>query len=129
VGLAASKLFLAMGSIKAIGGVTVMVVVVIICLKLIPPYFSNYEFEDFIKNEAMQSTYGTRTEEEIRESVVKHAREYDIQLTGKQVHVSRTGTSGTGTLTIEAEYSIPVSLPGYSTTLEFHPSSSNKGLY
>jgi len=65
----------------------------------------------------------------IRESVVKHAREYAIQLTGRQVHVSRTGNSGTGTLTIEAEYSIPVSLPGYSTTLEFHPSSSNKGLY
>ena len=118
-----------MGSIKAIGGVAVMVVVVTICLKLIPPYFSNYEFEDFIKNEAIQSTYGTRSEEEIRESVVKHAREYDIQLTGRQVHVSRTGNSGTGTLTIEAEYSIPVSMPGYSTTLEFHPSSSNKGLY
>ena len=114
---------------KAIAGVAVMVLVAIFCFKFIPPYFSNYQFEDFIKNEAIQSTYGTRSEEEIRESVVKHAREYDIPLTGKQVHVSRTGNSGTGTLTIEAEYSIPVSMPGYSTTLEFHPSSSNKGLY
>src|SRR4030081_1614456 len=88
----------------------------IFCIKFIPPYFSNYQFEDFIKNEAIQSTYGTRSEEEIPESVVKHAREYDIQLTGRQVHVSRTGNSGTGTLTIEAEYSIPVRMPGYSTT-------------
>jgi hypothetical protein len=118
-----------MGSLKAIFGVAVMVLVGIVCLKLIPPYFSNYEFEDFIKNEALQSTYGNRTEEEIRESVIKHARDYDIQLTTQQVRVSRTGTSGTGSLTIEAQYSIPVSLPGYSTTLEFHPSSSNKGLY
>jgi len=118
-----------MGSMKAIAGVAVMVLVAIFCFKFIPPYFSNYQFEDFIKNEAMQSTYGTRSEEEIRESVVKHAREYDIPLTGKQVHVARTGNSGTGTLTIEAEYSIPVSMPGYSTTLEFHPSSSNKRLY
>jgi hypothetical protein len=118
-----------MGSLKAIGGILIMVVAAIFCIKLIPPYFANYQFEDFIKNEAIQSTYGTRSEEEIRESVVKHAQDYDIPLTGRQVHVSRTGTSGTGSLTISAEYSIPVSLPGYETTLEFHPSSSNKGLY
>ncbi|MBI3475258.1 MAG: hypothetical protein HY010_05975 [Acidobacteria bacterium] len=110
-------------------GVGMMVLAAIFCLKLIPPYFSNYQFEDAIKNEALQSTYGSRSEEEIRESVIKHAREYDIQLTNKQVRVSRTGTSGTGSLTIEAQYSVPVTLPGYSTTLEFHPSSSNKGLY
>lgn len=114
---------------KAIIGVVVMVLVAIVCWKLVPPYFSNYQFEDFIKNEALQSTYGTRTEEDIRDSVVKHAHDYDIPLTAKQVRVSRTGSSGTGTLTIEAQYSVPVSLPGYTTTLEFHPSSSNKGVY
>jgi hypothetical protein len=118
-----------MGSVKMILGVGMMVVVAIVCLKLVPPYFANYEFEDAIKNEALQSTYGTRSEEDIRDAVVKHAREYDIPLTSKQVKVIRTGNSGTGTLTIEANYSIPVSMPGYATTLEFHPSSSNKGIY
>lgn len=118
-----------MGSIKMILGVAMMVLAAILCLKLVPPYFSNYQFEDFIKNESLQSTYSTRSEDEIRESVIKHAREYDIQLTAKQVHVIRTGSSGTGTLTIEAEYSLPVNLPGYSTVLEFHPSSKNKGVY
>jgi len=110
-------------------GVAGMLLVGIICLKLIPPYFANYQFEDAIKNEALQSTYGSRSEEEIRESVIKKAHEYDIDLTRTQVRVIRTGNSGTGSLTIEAQYSIPVNLPGYSTTLEFHPSSSNKGLY
>jgi hypothetical protein len=110
-------------------GVGMMVLVTIVCAKLIPPYFSNYEFEDFIKNEALQATYGSRTEDDIRDAVVKHARDYDIQLTARQVRVTRTGTSGTGSLSIEAEYSVPVNLPGYSTTLEFHPSSSNKGIY
>jgi hypothetical protein len=118
-----------MGTMKAIAGVLLLVVVGLLSVKLIPPYFSNYQFEDFIKNEALQSTYGTRTEEDIRESVIKHAREYDIELTTKQVRVSRTGSSGTGSVMIEAEYSIPVNLPGYSTTLQFHPSTSNKGVY
>jgi len=114
---------------KAILGVAVMVAVAIVCIKLIPPYFSNYEFEDFIKNEALQSTYGSRSETDIRDAVIKHARDYDIQLTTAQVKVTRSGNSGTGSLSIEADYSVPVSLPGYTTTLEFHPSTKNKGIY
>ena len=118
-----------MASLKLIFGVAIFVIVALVGLKLIPPFFSNYELEDAIKTEATQSTYSTRTEEDIRESIIKQARNYDIALTPKQVHVSRVGGFGAGTLAIDAEYSVPVDLPGYSTTLEFHPSSKNKGVY
>ena len=114
---------------KAILGVVLMVAVGIVCVKLIPPYFSNYEFEDFIKNEALQSTYGSRSENDIRDSVIKHARDYDIELTVAQVKVTRSGINGVGSLAIEANYIVPVNLPGYSMTLEFHPSTKNKGVY
>ena len=63
------------------------------------------------------------------DAVIKQARNYDIALTPKQVKVSRVGGFGIGTLAIEAEYSVPVELPGFSTTLSFHPSSQNKGVY
>jgi hypothetical protein len=118
-----------MASLKLIFGVAIFVIVAMVGLKLIPPFFSNYELEDAIKTEATQSTYSTRTEEDIRESIIKQARNYDIALTPKQVHVSRVGGFGVGTLAIDAEYSVPIDLPGYSTTLEFHPSSKNKGVY
>lgn len=118
-----------MGTVKALLGLLLVAVVVIIGIKIIPPYFSNYEFEDFIKNEALQSTYTTRSEDDIRESIIKRARDYDIQLTTRQVKVSRNGSNGSGSLFIEAEYSVPVDLPGYSTTLTFHPSSKNKGVF
>ena len=118
-----------MGTVKAIVGLAVMAAVVVIGLKVIPPYFSNYEFEDYIKNEALQSTYGTRSEDDIREAVIKHAREYDIQLTSKQVRVVRGGAGGGASLTIEADYTVPLDLPGYTTTLEFHPSTKNKSIY
>lgn len=118
-----------MGTLKAILGLLVIGAVAIIGIKIIPPYFSNYEFEDYIKNEALQSTYSTRSEDEIRESIIKRARDYDIQLNSRQVKVSRTGSNGNGSLFIEAEYSVPVELPGYSTTLTFHPTTSNKGVY
>jgi len=102
---------------------------VLVGIKVIPPYFSNYELEDSLKTEALQATYSTRTEDDIREAVIKEARKYDIALTAKQVHVSRVGGFATGTLAIDAEYSVPIELPGYSTIIEFHPSTKNKGVF
>lgn len=118
-----------MATLKLILVVGLMAAVVLAGIKVIPPFFANYQFQDSIKNEAVQSTYTTRTEEDIREAIIKQARNYDIELTPKQVHVSRTGGFGQGTLSIEAEYSVPVDLPGYSTTLNFHPTSENKGVF
>jgi hypothetical protein len=114
---------------KLVFGFAVFAVVALVCFKLIPPFFANYELEDAIKTEATQSTYSTRSEDDIRQAIIKEARNYDIALTPKQVHVVRVGSLGTGTLAIDAEYSVPVDLPGYSTTLEFHPSTQNKGVY
>jgi len=118
-----------MATFKLILGVGVIVLVVFLGLKTVPVFFSNYEFEDFIKEEALQSTYSTRSEDDIRDAVIKHAHNYDISLTPPQVHVSRTGGNGTGSLTIEADYSVPIDLPGYSMTLDFHPSTKNKGVF
>ena len=118
-----------MATLKLMIGLAVFCILGLVGVKLIPPYFSNYELEDEIKTEALQATYSTRSEEDIRDAVIKHARNYDIALTPKQVRISRVGGFGTGTLAIEADYSVPVDLPGYSTTIEFHPSSKNKGIY
>ena len=118
-----------MATLKLILGVGIFVAMGLVGFKIIPPYFSNYQFEDSLKTEAVQATYSTRSEEDVRDAVIKQARNYDIALTPKQVHVSRVGGFGQGTLAIDAEYSVPIELPGYSTTLEFHPSSKNKGVY
>lgn len=118
-----------MATLKLIFGIAIFLALVVVGVKVIPPFFSNYELEDAIKTEALQSTYSTRTEEDVRETIIKEAKKYDIALTPKQVHVSRIGNQGTGTLAIEADYSIPLDLPGYSTTLDFHPSTKNKGIF
>jgi len=120
---------LLMATLKLIFVLGVLAALVLVGARVIPPYFSNYEFEDSIKTEAVQATYTTRTEDDIREAVIKAARKYDIALTPKQVHVSRSGTIATGSLTIEADYSVPIDLPGYSTVIEFHPSTQNKGVF
>ena len=118
-----------MGTIKLVLGFGVIVAAVLFGIAFIPPYFANYQFEDQLKTEALAATYTTRTEEEIKTVILRKAKDLDIPLEDKQVKVVRTGNMGTGTLSITADYTIPVSMPGYQTSLEFHASSSNKGVY
>jgi len=118
-----------MAILKLLFGVAIFGAVILAGIKVIPPYFANYELQDSIKTEALQATYTSRTEDDIRESVIKEARKYDIALTPKQVHVTRAGSIVSGTISIEAQYSVPLELPGYSGTLEFHPSTENKGVF
>jgi acyl-CoA synthetase (AMP-forming)/AMP-acid ligase II len=114
------KVILTFGALLAMG---------LVGVKVIPPYYSNYEFEDAIKNEALQSTYTSRSVDDIRATVIKHAHEYDITLTPAQVHVVRNGSVGTGILEIDAQYTVPLEFPGYSTSMDFHPSTSNKAIF
>jgi hypothetical protein len=118
-----------MATLKLLFGVAIIGALVLVGIKVIPPYFSNYELEDSIKTEALQATYTTRTEEDVRNAVIKEARKYDIVLTPQQVHVSRVGGIASGSLMIEAEYSVPIELPGYSTIIQFHPSTKNKAVF
>jgi hypothetical protein len=118
-----------MGRIKLVLGIFVIIAAVYVCAELIPPFFSNYQFEDAIKTEALQSTYTTRTEDAIRDTVFKKAQDLEIPITKDDIKVQRAGSLGSGSLTIETQYTAHVDLPGYPLDLHFHPSSKNKGVF
>lgn len=112
-----------MKTVKALFGLLVVVAVFYTAWKIIPPYFSEYQFEDAIAAEARFSSYNqTRSEQDIREAMAKKAAEYDIPLKAEEIHVQRNGSE----LTIWADYTVHVDLPGYPFDIKFHPNSKNK---
>jgi hypothetical protein len=118
-----------MGSIKLIFGIFVIVAAIFLAAELIPPYFSNYQFEDGIKSEAQLATYSTKPEDAIRDTIFKKAQDLEIPITREQIKVHRSGLTGTGTVMIQASYTVHVDLPGYPLDLHFDPSVKNKGAF
>jgi hypothetical protein len=118
-----------MATLKMALGLFAIVAVVYLCATLIPPFFANYEFEDAIKSEAQMSTYSTKTEEDIRNSIFKKAQDLEIPITKDEIKVQRSGNQGSGSVSIEADYTVHVSLPGYPLDLHFDPSSKNRGVF
>lgn len=110
-------------------GIALMVAVAYVCWEMIPPYFANYQFEDAIETEARLSTYSTKSEDAIRDTILKRAQDLEIPISKDQILVQRSGATGTGYVLIEANYAVHVDLPGYPMDLTFHPSTKNKGAY
>lgn len=118
-----------MSTVKLLLGVAVIVAVVVVGVQVLPPFLNNYQFQDALNNQAMAATYTSKSEEDIRDTAYKTAKEMDIPIKPEQIKVVRAGSLGTGTLAIEADYTVHVDLPGYPLDLNFHAATKNKGLY
>jgi len=117
-----------MGTVKALIGFLVIVAIIYVLFQVAPPELSNYSFEDDLKTVAVTGGANPHTtDDELVATVIKKAQEHQIALTPEQVTVQRIGTPGMNAVYVAADYSVPVSLPGYSFSLHFTPSSGNRG--
>jgi len=118
-----------MGTVKALVGLLAIIGVIYCAFQIIPPELSNYSFQDDLRNIAMVGGANPhQTDQEIIDSIMKKAAEHQITLAPEQITVQRIGTPGAPAVYVGAEYSVPVSFPGYSFTLHFNPSSGNRGM-
>ncbi|HWR34629.1 MAG TPA: hypothetical protein VN622_02020 [Clostridia bacterium] len=111
-----------MKNLKALFGLAVLFAAVYVAWAVLPPYYNNFQFQDAVDAEAKMSSYSTKTEFEMQESLAKKAQEFDIPLKAEQIHVVRSGNE----LSIWAEYQIHVDLPLYPVDLRFQPATKNK---
>ncbi|HKV77821.1 MAG TPA: hypothetical protein VJP02_06765 [Candidatus Sulfotelmatobacter sp.] len=118
-----------MGTVKAIIGFLLIIGVIYCGFQIIPPELTNYSFQDDLRNIAMVGGANPhQTDQELIDAIMKKAREHDITLAPEQITVQRIGTPGAPAVFVAADYSVPVSLPGYSFSLHFTPSSGNRQL-
>ena len=111
-----------MKTIKAILGVALVVGGTYYGYLLIPPYFNNYQLQDYIESEARLNTYSTKPEQDIKDGILKQARNLEIPLRAEDISVQR----GSGELLISCSYTVHVDLPGYPLDLKFTPASKGK---
>ncbi len=117
-----------MGTLKAIIGILAIIAAIYAVFQIVPPELTNYSFQDDLRQVAMIGGSNPHTsDQELIDSIVKKAQDHQITLAPETVTVQRIGTPGSPAVYVAADYSVPVSLPGYSFTLHFTPSSGNKG--
>ncbi len=115
-----------MRTVKIILGLAVLVFVSIAGRQIGASEIANIRLHDDIQDLASQSGVrigltNARSDDDFRNAVLDKARQDGIELAPEQVTVQRTGSSVTGTISIGADYTMPIHLPGFSFTLHFTP--------
>jgi hypothetical protein len=117
-----------MGFIKAVVGFLVIAAVVVGLFQVAPPMLANYSFQDDLKTiSMMDSSNLQKSDDDVRNDVIRKAKEHELPIEPKQIAVQRINTPGISAVYITADYSVPINLPGYSFEMHFTPSSGNKG--
>lgn len=111
---------------KLFFGIIVIVAAVYLGAELVPPYYGNYEFNDYVKTTATMETYTTKPEADIREMIFKKAQQMDIPVGHDAIKVQRLGQQNIGSLAISAPYTVHVDLALYPLDLHFQAASENK---
>lgn len=116
-----------MGTIKALAGFLAIILVVVACFEVAPPMMANYSFQDDLRNVAlMDGANFQKTDEDVRTDVMRKVRDQNLPITPKQITVQRINTPGMSAIYVAADYTVTVSLLGYTYDMHFNPTSGNK---
>ena len=99
-----------------------LVVALFVGSQVIPAWFDAFQFNDYIKQEVKFAAASRRSTEDVRTRIVEKAKEYDIKLGPRDIHITRRGP----TFLLEFDYAIPINLRAYQRNLNFHVSESGE---
>ena len=112
------------GGVKAIAYTVFLVIAVFVAFKVVPSYVSEYQLSDKMDEQARFAVVNRYTEDQIRDSIYKEIQDLDIPARREDIKVSATREI----VKISVDYTVPVDLLVYSTSLHFSPSSENKSI-
>jgi hypothetical protein len=91
-------------------------------VKVVPPYFVNWQFQDAIETEARFAIANRKTEDQVRDDVFKKMKELEIPAKRDDVRISLAD----GFVNIQVNYSVPVDLQVYQFKIDFHSHADNR---
>ena len=111
------------GNIRALLGLAVIVLMIYLAAKLMPPYINNYELGSAVEGIARYGAYAqNKSADDIRADVIAKAKECDVILTAENVTVDKTQYA----VNLDVKYSVTVEVFGRPVTMSFNPTAGNK---
>ena len=100
----------------------IMAAGIYVAWSMVPPYFHNYQFQDDLDDVVRINSYLARSDDDIKQQVIKRAQNQDINLKEDQVIVTRGGEG----LGISVRYRIHVDMLLHPVDIDFTANSKNK---
>ncbi len=105
------------GAWRIAAGVAVLLVMLVLATRLLPPTLRNLQFQNALTGVLQQATDSAGSDETILKGVLDQAARLGLSVNARDVHVKRAQ----GRLEVEVLYEVPVEPFLYSVDLHFRP--------
>ncbi|MGH9796029.1 MAG: DUF4845 domain-containing protein [Candidatus Acidiferrales bacterium] len=111
------------GNTKAIIWIAILILLVYLAFKVIPPFVNDYELRDHMEQTARYAAVSNQTEADIRTAIWRKVEELEIPASREALRVVRQ----TRRVQISLPYTVEVPILGYTMKLNFSPQVDNRG--
>lgn len=98
-------------------GAAVLLILVVFCAVLVPPYARNWELQNYVAKLADDPATAQRPEQAVREQIVGKAEDLGLPVSDDDVHVAKSD----GGIKIDVVYIVQKNVAGYAVDLHFRP--------
>ena len=113
------------GALRAIIWTAILLIFVFVCFKIVPPYYGNYELEDWLKTQVPFFMVNHTSDDALIAAVLKETKSEGINVTKENIKIIQNNAQG---INVQLDYNVPVDLIVYSTNLHFTPSMNSQAL-
>jgi len=113
------------GRIRALIWTALLLSFLFICYKIIPPYFANYQLEDWLKTQIPFYMVNHTTDEKLYASIIKEMHSEGIEITNDNIKIVQNNVNG---INVQISYDVKVDLIVYQATLHFTPQMNSQSL-
>jgi hypothetical protein len=113
------------GRLRAIVWTGILVAFVFVSIKVIPPYYSNYQFEDWLKTQVPFLMVNHTTDESLQAAIIKELGNDGVVITKDNIKIVQNNPRG---INVQIDYSVKVDLIFYQLNLHFTPEMNSQAL-
>src|SRR5579863_1582433 len=113
------------GKLRAIVWTLILAAFVFVCAKIIPPYYANYQFEDWLKTQVPFLMVNHTTDDALVAAIIKEMKSEGVTVTKENIKILQNTSQG---INVQIDYNVPVDLIVYSTNLHFTPAMNSQAL-
>jgi hypothetical protein len=113
------------GALRAIIWTLILLIFVFVCYKIIPPYYANYQMEDWLKTQVPFLMVNHTTDDALVAAIIKEMKSEGVTITKENIKILQNTSQG---VNVQIDYNVPIDLIVYSTNLHFTPSMNSQAL-
>lgn len=113
------------GTLRAIIWTGILLAIVFVCYRIVPAYYANYQFEDWLKSQIPFLMVNHTSDDALTAGIIKELGNDGVTVTKENIKIIQNNPNG---INVQINYDVKCDFIIYQQSLHFSPSMNSQSL-